>query len=60
MPMAQRSTHLIKRLTRKHITNFKNQNPKPSDFSVNFLLNYSKALSITKLSNGVYAELVLN
>jgi hypothetical protein len=58
--MAQRSTHLIKRLTRKRNTNPKNQDPKPSDFSVNFLLNYSKALSITKLSNGTYAELVLN
>jgi hypothetical protein len=58
--MAQRSTHLIKRLTRKRNTNPKNQDPKPSDFSVNFLLNYSKALSITKLSNGAYAELVLN
>ena len=58
--MAQRSTHLIKRLTRKHSTNFKNQNPNPSDFSVNFLLNYSKALSVNKLPSGSFCELMLN
>jgi len=58
--MAQRSTHLIKRLTRKHSTNFKNQNPNPSDFSVNFLLNYSKALSVTPRKNTDYFELILN
>jgi hypothetical protein len=58
--MAQRSTHLIKRLTRKHITNFKNQTPKPSNFSVNFLLNYSKALSVIPRKNADYFELILN
>jgi hypothetical protein len=52
----------------KNYTRFKNlsrkqtelQTPKPKESTIQFLLNYSKALSVKKMSNGSFFELMLN
>ncbi|MFP5470854.1 MAG: hypothetical protein ACLGGV_04600 [Bacteroidia bacterium] len=52
----------------KIYTRFKNlsrkqrklQTLKPQESTIQFLLNYSKALSVQKLPNGEFAELMLN
>lgn len=47
----------LKHLSRKEK---KVSTPKPHQTTVEFLLSYSKALSVNKLNNGTFTEMILN